>query len=104
DGPNVAARGIVHENVEPAEHFVDFSEHALDLLEISHISLDHVRANPILLTGRRGLFSRLTVAEEVDHDVRALAGEPQGDCPSDTPARACYESGFPLKTHRVPPF
>jgi hypothetical protein len=86
--------GVIHENVEPAEFFIDLRE------ELAHIGLlRNVRLNRDRSASTRRNFAtqllRFALRRFIIHDnVRAFLGNPQRDAPPDSFRCARHESDF----------
>ena len=71
--------GVVDEDIEPPEFALDLRDHPLSVRGPGDISLHEDRPPAGGADLLHHLFGRRAIVEVVDGDVRALAGERQGD-------------------------
>lgn len=89
-----AGGGVVHQDVEPAELPLHEPDHVLDVLLLPDVG-PHAAGPAAERRDLRGDGVGLTAAgHEIDDDIGAGLGQPQGAGPADAPARAGHESHF----------
>ncbi len=90
-------RGVVYQDVEPAELALDLSEQRLDSGRVSQVRLDPEAANAKGLDLPLSLGRRLVTAIVVEGDVGAPAAKLEGDSPAYAARAAGNERYFALE-------
>src|SRR5512136_1539423 len=79
-------------NIQTAEGLIGFVKEAVQVVQVAHICFDQQGTPAQFLDAGSGFFCGRTVAKEVDHHVRTVAGQMDGDGASD-PASGAGDKG-----------
>lgn len=100
DGRRLAGGGVVDQDVQAAETVGRGVEQGADGVEVTLVGPDGVRG---AATGPHRLddgVSRVVVALIAEHDLRAVAGQPLHDGPSDAAGPAGDQRGLAAQRHQ----
>ena len=98
DRANVAAGGVVDEDIQPVELLLDFVEHGVERIQVAHVGFDGVATHTVGADFFGGFFSGGALTQIVDNDIRPFTGEFEGDGFADAAAPARHQHNFPLET------